>query len=532
MDGISLDKINVECGMLFERILEISLDARVNKHAFLHIKAVLPELDENEVRKLDGRELILKYKNEEEETVLFAGFVTNYQLVVETNFCCIEISCISASIRFDQEKHCRSFQDTSQTYGQILRKMSGKDLNIIAVKGNNTKAKCPFIQYKETDWETMGRIAGYLHTVLIPNMISLHPQVAVGIVDGKKYRLNQTDAYKIKIHFDEYRRKSFFKTCVNRSFVSYHLESREDYQLGDKIEFRDDVLIVAQKYAVLEHGMLEFQYELGREELFGLHACENSKICGLSLTGTVLDTRREKLKVQLDIDQKPEEDIGLLHEYDYVPITGTLLYSMPETGAKVTVYFPSADEAGGMVTGTVHEEIAYPDHENKCLRTNHGKCLVMDPDQLKYSSLRERQCFQLIDRSGIEFLSDKSVRISAGKRLLIQSDSQVESDAQTCFHFENRTSADSMDISGTEIIMTTERAVTGGVPHELGHKPDIPKVEPGIDPKGAMAPYVLGGIAQGSAEGLGGAVMAGIPAYGSPAKEQDVAGFISISRSR
>ncbi len=302
--------------------------------------------------------------------------------------------------------------------------------------------------------------------------------------------------------------------------------------MGDKIEFHDEVLVVAQKYAVLDHGMMEFQYELGREELFALHPCDHFAICGLSLTGTVLDTRSEKVKVQLDLDQEAVSNIGTLHEYDYVPITGTLLYSMPEKGAKVTVYFPSADETSGIVTGTAVEETAYPGHENKCMRTDHGKCLEMGPHQLKYSSLRDRQCFQLLDRSGIEFLSNKAVRISAGKRLFIQSDSQVESDAQTGFHFENRTSADSMDISGTEIVMTTERAVTGGVPHELGHKPDIPKTEPGIDPQGAMAPYVLGGIAQGSAEGLGGTVMAGIPAYGSPAKEQDVAGFISICRSR
>ena len=120
MDGISLDRIHVECGLLFEQILEISLEACVSEHASLRVKAVLPQLDENEVRKLDDRELILKYRDDENETVLFAGFVTGYQLAVETDFSSIDITCTSASIRFDQERRCRSFQDTSQTYGCLL----------------------------------------------------------------------------------------------------------------------------------------------------------------------------------------------------------------------------------------------------------------------------------------------------------------------------------------------------------------------------------------------------------------------------
>ena len=67
----------------------------------------------------------------------------------------------------------------------------------------------------------------------------------------------------------------------------------------------------------------------------------NSRIAGLMLEGEVINTEKEKVFVKFDIDGSKGE---ALYPYPWTPITGNIMYCMPERGAKVGVYFGCSDE--------------------------------------------------------------------------------------------------------------------------------------------------------------------------------------------
>ena len=77
----------------------------------------------------------------------------------------------------------------------------------------------------------------------------------------------------------------------------------------------------------------------------------------MSLLGTVLSTAGETVKVHFDIDKGQDE--AKAYPYEWAPLTGNLMYLMPEVGTRVSVYFGSADERSAKAVA--------------CVRTNGGE---------------------------------------------------------------------------------------------------------------------------------------------------------------
>ena len=102
---------------------------------------------------------------------------------------------------------------------------------------------------------------------------------------------------------------------------------------------------------------------------------------GAVLTGRILETRRELVKMHLDIDR--EQDPQGAYWFPWKPAAGNLLYCMPETGTKAALYFGRADESTGEAIYNIREngeqcgELA--DHNNRYFTTDGGKRMYMEP---------------------------------------------------------------------------------------------------------------------------------------------------------
>ncbi len=66
--------------------------------------------------------------------------------------------------------------------------------------------------------------------------------------------------------------------------------------LGDKIWFKGEKKIVISKHVFLKRGFAQAVYKLGSEVAAGIMPFYNGRICGLSLSGCVKWSFREKNK--------------------------------------------------------------------------------------------------------------------------------------------------------------------------------------------------------------------------------------------
>ena len=72
-------------------------------------------------------------------------------------------------------------------------------------------------------------------------------------------------------------------------FFCYLVPSYQFIQLGTQVVFKEQSMVICEQDATLQDGELIYSYK-------------NEKLIGLSLPGTVVDTDREVVRLNLDID--------------------------------------------------------------------------------------------------------------------------------------------------------------------------------------------------------------------------------------
>lgn len=356
--SINIHNLKIFTLIDFSNIKFIFLNASVNQHAQIEIQGILKNDNKNNYdnKSLIGEKIQIIFDNNGQDEYLFGGVITKILIQKFHDYSTATIEGISSSFQFDLKKNSRSFQDVSMTYSDIMDELSEKNKKIICTKGLNTKIVYPIIQYQETDWEFIKRMASHFNTVVIPEICYGFPQVSFGIVEGKEYILNDNNNYTFQIDASGFRKKKIVCQCKISDFIFIEIEDYNNYNLGDKIYYKGYKLIVFEKYIEMKDGLLNIKYILGFEQKFGLLRSYNNYISGMSILGNVIETKDEFLKIHLDIDKT--QSLKTAYYFSWKPQTGNLLYCMPKKGTRVSLYFPDKDEKFAFST--------------ECIRTNDG----------------------------------------------------------------------------------------------------------------------------------------------------------------
>lgn len=97
----------------------------------------------------------------------------------------IEIYSISLSGKLDEKKNKRSFQDKKVRYSKLLWEVLKPYGNVYVNSEYNQLTKRIYLQYDETDWEFINRIAGYMNALVIPDMTRDNLGLSFGIKKRK-----------------------------------------------------------------------------------------------------------------------------------------------------------------------------------------------------------------------------------------------------------------------------------------------------------------------------------------------------------
>jgi len=405
-----------------EHLTALKLHIGVNAHGWAIVEG---EAGENALEQLSGalagrEQHILTLDESGAEKCLFAGVIREAELVRVGDYNRFHVELLSGTCLMDREVRSRSFQDVGRTYSQVAQQVCSEysgGAAICTVGEDKTLGK-PVIQYRETDWEFLMRIASHCGSILVPETHRGFPRLWFGFPDRSFTCKFPEDTYTSGISQRYYELGGSAAGYSKTDFFYYDVESPQLCDLGWYTVFKGQPFIIAEKSARLERGELIFTYRLGRPGLGWGKMLYNEKISGMTLLGEVLETSRETLKLKLDIDTGWNP--GGPYPYTWRPETGNFMYCMPQVGTRVSLYCPNYDEKAAIAVNCVRTNggscgrMSTP--SKRSFVTEHGKEMNLYPQEMSLVDADEGDILGAIlmsDDDGISIVSKNTIAILA-----------------------------------------------------------------------------------------------------------------------
>ena len=267
-----------------------------------------------------------------------------------------DIQAVSGTILLDQKKSNRVFQKKVQTYMGIASTVTADtEHSACILPGSDMRTGGTLIQYQETDWRFLKRMASQLGLPLVPDTSYYYPRFYLGLPEGEKRELGEI--ISCDLCFDGRYYAVSGKCLVDREdFICYDVVTRTSLSLGDRVTYEGRELHVSQKKTELAGGEVIFTYRLAGNSYTWVPWEDNPDYTGMSFVGSIVGTQGEQVEVAFDIDKSAAGG----NRYGFAPATGNLMYCMPQKGTKTALYIGNGDEAQGIATG--------------CIRTNGSTC--------------------------------------------------------------------------------------------------------------------------------------------------------------
>ena len=437
---ITYDRIKFQNPFGLNILHNLQLQVQPNDHARLTFSGIVDaETGVSEIEKqLEGRSITVEITDDEDKPApLFSGFTQAVTISRTNEIYYIEGTLISGTYLLDLEKKSRSFQDINMTYQGLVKQVVDEtpEADVICTVGKEETIGKPLIQYNETDWEFIKRLASHFGSYIIPEITLAKPRFWFGMRNNNSQAQLPDTNYQ-SIVSDRYYALGGAETGQKRADYIYHIvQDSQNRIIGDKVSFQQrENLIISQKHASMEKGQLIFTYYVGPESINRTNKYYNEKISGMSLLGSILATKNETVKMHLDIDQ--QQDQATAYPYNWTPATGNLIYCMPQVGTRASLYFSSQDEHSAQAVNCVRtngsscDKMADPNQ--RYLTTEHGKQLQLLPDSMGLVGGENMQ-IQMHNDLGILLQSPKILNIyakgpitfQAGKSIYISAPLQI-----------------------------------------------------------------------------------------------------------
>ncbi|MFC9712515.1 deaminase domain-containing protein [Paenibacillus sp. NPDC056933] len=351
---------------------EVRITRQINEHAKLYISGVIPEEEGPGILHVqaEGEPIVLRQLDEMGKSVrrLFHGVMTSLTIHLVGGIYRFELEAISNTYQLDIEVSERAFQNRAMSYGELVKYVMKAYTysDVIDNVTENTQLGELVLQYRETDWMFLRRLASRFGTVLVPEVTAASPKLFFGLPMGKLWKWPLDRPYHVKKemghlnwHGDEQHRYIVQSSKGTKGALIYTMESYETYALGDKVEMPDGKeLTVTQAESRLESGLLMTTYRMMLEDHIRVPRSDLLDVIGLSLYGEVTRIIGDRVQMELYIEDgpiKPESSCPYPLATSYVAEGHSGLYLMPEIGDTVELYIPGSRESKAYVRNAVPE---------------------------------------------------------------------------------------------------------------------------------------------------------------------------------
>ena len=193
----------------FVSIRDIQIKRGVNQHGVVNVSGIISDTRIDEYLDMLMEEVWVTVDAADEDgntQTLMTGMVTNFALDHTANAKILSLEIHSGTYLMDIHHGFRSFQRPDDTYDQILTNINRgyyQAGNISDEKGANSVGSF-LLQYRETDWTFIKRLASRLSYTVTPGIEREGCIYYFGSRTGKEYQLDETTEYSVRNCFSEY----------------------------------------------------------------------------------------------------------------------------------------------------------------------------------------------------------------------------------------------------------------------------------------------------------------------------------------
>ena len=475
-----------------EKILDFQTWEEPGEHARGNFRLLLSE-NETGINSMNAPIQLLGQGNT--AGALFSGYPEKVEIKEERGYRIADIQAVSGTILLDQKKSNRVFQKKVQTYMGIASAVTADtDHSACILPGSDMRTGGTLIQYQETDWRFLKRMASQLGLPLVPDTSYYYPRFYLGLPEGEKRELGEI--ISCDLCFDGRYYAVSGKCLVDREdFICYDVVTRTSLSLGDRVTYEGRELLVSRKKTELAGGEVIFTYRLAGNSYTWVPWEDNPDYTGMSFVGSIVGTQGEQVEVAFDIDKSAAGG----NRYGFAPATGNLMYCMPQKGTKTSLYIGNGDEAQGIATGCIRtngstcEGTGSP--EKKSFRSEHGKGMDLYPQRMGLDG-GETGKITFEDETGTTIESNGGLVLMAKEGIRLESMTGIAMQGMSDIMALYAEGASSLCVNGSVDMLGRRTSLAGTVYQGYDPFEDVPQ-------KGE---FDWGGFARNLAIGLGVAI--------------------------
>lgn len=408
MEVATYENISI-AGIEYLRLLSLEIEQKINTHSTaLIVCEVTADQSKKVLSMSDESYICITYCNGGESGILFYGVKIGAEDHFEGGYYSLTLQLASTSHLLDRKKISKTFSDTRKTISGIMQEVV-QDNAIIAFHITDKTIGGFWMQYEETAWGYLRRLASHYNACIIANISSKKPVIHIGKPSEKESE-------------DQY-----FETKINNSPTFGLLGSDlQQYASVDCSQFQNYATWMGT--TTLNHGILSKTLVKLKEEDFQQDRITNERVEGLILNGIVKEINKNKVKVFFDqIDSSYDAATDKWFEYSTAYASnggayGSGFYFMPEEGDHVKVFFPTKSEDDGVVIASVN--VSPLDDETKMRwRSPGGQEILFTKDGIKITGIENSVFIELSHNENSEY----------GMQIICNNDIMVETqNGQNC----------------------------------------------------------------------------------------------------
>lgn len=399
----------VESKIAIESIWELSLEVKEGEHGKLILLGSVNEETGHSalLHPLENSPVKLYGKGE----LFFWGLIKQAELIHEGEGFTLKLAAVSSTFLLDLEKKSRSFQETKRTYKEVFHSVLEEVPRAsLWMYGKDRTLGTPAYQLEETDWQWIKRMASWLGEPSFPDIYSKEPRIYIGLPQEGFYEADEMGVTETKI-------------WRAQGEIYRQIRTGENWNLGDRVQWRGREYVVGEKKGRLEKGLWLFYYTIARKDAFSIKPYEHLEVTGRRLVATVLETKEELVRVKFEMDREQEKKKA--YWYPWCPVSGNLFYCMPKEGEKVYIELEDSRGSKARAVEGVHRNgkgnpEMLPAH--RLFTTRDKKRMTLSKENIAFEDFKRKEILGLLlnDLTGIVARSHQKLVIWAKKDIGIK----------------------------------------------------------------------------------------------------------------
>lgn len=412
-------------------VKQVEIKRKIGEHAYAKVIGYIEEEKTKEYQRTLFRDIWVSITATEEggeSKILMTGIVAGFSLEKQPHSSLLTLEIMSGTYQMDATSHFRTFQNTTQTYQEVINQINRGYRQAQGITEDvMDKTSCAFhLQYQETDWEFVKRLASQFGLLITPSVTREGAFYQIGNAHHVTHRLPKETNYSVLKRVDQFMvQGSNGEPGFEQDFIFYTITVREVYDLWDLVLFGNNGGYVFQIQSESLQEELVHTYSLCPIERIRTAQRWNEKQSGCSFEAVVKAVRQAEVQVSLLGDENEKQEITTWFPYStgYASPDGPAWYCMPEVGDTVRLQLPDLQEGHAYVISAVHPktEQARRDPEQKSFRTKYGKELLFTPTTLELTN-HQGTFIKIIDGEGIQMVSSDHITIEAGETMTLSSE--------------------------------------------------------------------------------------------------------------